>query len=172
MRYFKFLLYTSFFLLSFCKETPKPVTIEEDKIYLDYKKEIAALEEDKKLLIEKNAVIAGKMNDKGSNQKFNDLLRKQKFANNRFLESVEQNLNFLKLKSLDREKLYVDSQGFQKLEDMEKQYEEYLINKKVNPPSYPWRKAIVAPGDKNKKSAEAAPPKEEAKPAEHGSSHH
>jgi hypothetical protein len=192
MRYFKLLLCTSFFALSFCKETPKTVTIDEDKIQIDLKKEIATLEADKEVMLAKNEVINSKVTDKLSNQKFNDLLRKQKYANNRFIESIDQYTNFLKIKSYDRQKFYLDKHGSQSEEDMLKQFEEYSINKKVNPPSYPWRtQKVVLPGEKNKAKAEGASHGEkgaekensgghgsghgepaEAKPAAHGGGHH
>jgi hypothetical protein len=184
MRYFKLLLCTSFFALSFCKETPKTVTIDEDKIQLDLKKEIAALDADKELLVAKNEVINSKVADKTSNQKFNDLLRKQKYANNRFLESIDQYTNYLKIKSYDRQKFYMDKFGKQSEADMLKQFEEYSINKTVNPSSYPWRtQKVVLPGEKNKAKAEGEkePAKghggghgapAEAKPAAHGGGHH
>lgn len=168
MKNIKILLILSFLVAASCKSEEKPISLADDKIHKAYQKEIAAFEADKESLVSRNSNLEKKINDNNTNSKFIDLLRKQRFANIRYLDLVEQNANLIKIKLHEREKYLADNQSKLKLEDLEKQYSDYLINKSVNPEAYPWRRLSAI--EKEKKKPEAAPAADGhgAPTAEHG----
>ena len=171
MIFLRLLLAISFITLSACNKTEKPITLAEDKVHEAMEKDLAELEADKQSVEQKNKDLDSKIEQLSSNPKFMDLLRKQKFTNNKNLEMIEQARNYMKIKSLDREKYINDNLTKLNHADLDSQFADYSINKKANPPFYPWRIKPVASGPQKKDEKKPEEKKPPAEGGEHGGGH-
>jgi hypothetical protein len=161
MRFFKIILFFSLFSLSFCEEKVKPITLQDDKVLEAIKKEITELEKDKGALVERNQSISNKIEEMTLSPKFTELLKKQRFTNGRFIELIDQAINYRKLRSIERERYVNENLAKLKAEDLTTQFDEYTLDQKANPPSFPWRKKAASASSKKKAEEKPAEKKEE-----------
>jgi hypothetical protein len=142
---FSFFLIFFVFLFSACEKKLPSLSEADDKIYSDYQAELISLEKKHGALRLQRDEIDQKTETLTINPKISEILKKQKQSINQNIIYLEQNINYLKIKSLSRKKYLLDNQGIVTKDDLNNQYQEFLLNKEANPPQKPWESEKLAP---------------------------
>lgn len=142
---FSFYILCIVFLFSACEKKLPSLTVADDKIYSDYQTELAVLEKKHAVLTQQGKDIDEKTVTLMINPKISELLKKQRQTINQNMVYLEQAINYLKIKSLSRKKYLLDNQGIVTKEDLNTQYQEFLLNKEANPSQKPWESEKLSP---------------------------
>lgn len=149
----RILILFSVFTFSCKKQDPKEI-LKQDKVLSEMDKEISFLEDKRAGLQSNKENLEKKILSLSLNQKIVEIIKKQKMDVDQTYNYLNQSIDYLKIKRLEREKYLLDNQNKITPEMLEQQLKEHELNKAANPMQKPWENERLAPLFKQKDKPE------------------
>lgn len=119
------------------------MTIDDDKLYSEYSKEIARFTKDMEELKKEQVLIEKNINKMAVSPKIMDIIKSQRHVNDKYIRQLQQAIDYLKIRQHIREKFIADNGVNLSQNDLDKDFATYLKNKSTNPEQLSWEKDPV-----------------------------
>lgn len=119
------------------------ITVSSDKLIAEYVKEVGALEKDLTELEKEQNLIKTNIQKTTLEANLKNILKKHIFINAKYISQIRQALDYNKVKMHIREKYLADYGANLSQSDIDKDFDAFIQDQKVNKPEYPWRESGI-----------------------------